>query len=59
MVIGETASTSVVLWSETASHSQQFQGREDRIAVAFLQRYHGVMLDRMSSRATVGDGNYW
>ena len=31
-------------------------GYEDRVAVSILQKYHGVMLDRMSTRATIGDG---
>ena len=29
-------------------------GYEDRVAVSILQKYHGVMLDQMSPRATIG-----
>jgi hypothetical protein len=32
-------------------------GREDNVSTAILRTYHGAMLQRLTPRATVGDGN--
>jgi hypothetical protein len=39
------------------SRSKEMPGYEDTTAVKILQRFHSVVLDNMSPRATLGDGN--